>query len=191
MVAIFSCIYLTIRFSISYALTAVSSLLLNEVIFLTFIALFRINVGVEVLGLGLALAVLSVNNFSVTFDKLRENIAEARDVVWSKETRSAYINKALQETMFGHLFTACSSVLLGLLLLCLTLTYIFSISFLFIVVVVVSVIGSYLLMPHIWAEYDTIHAHNVDNRKARKAKRAKPTVKSNEPEEYVFFGIND
>lgn len=182
-----SAIYLAIRFSWSYAIAGVITLLHNGLILLAILAITRVSFSISTIAIVLAGTLLSINNLVIVFDQLRENISEAK-VSWTPETRREFFNRALQETMYGQLFTAiavfatiiCLFIFCGVSILPLALTLLFSL--------LASAFGCYFLLSHFWVYFDTRIAVRKANRKANR----KPRVKEkDEVEEYIFFGVND
>lgn len=182
-----SAIYLAIRFSWSYSIAGILTILHNVLIMLAILAITRISFNINAIAAVLAMVIYTINNMLVVFDQLRENISEAKEN-WTKEKRYEYFNRALQETMYGQLFAAlgtfafvvCLAICCGGAILPLALC-------LFVGLLSV-VYGSYFVLSHLWANLDTSFAEVRAKIKAKK----KPRVKDkNEVEEYVFFGIND
>ncbi len=187
----FSIIYLTIRFTLSYSLTAVATIIHNVVITLAVLAFTRIPFSVEAIAACLAVVIFTINNLVITFDRLRENVSEAGNVIWNKETRREYINKSLQQTMYGHLFTTIATLVGAIAVLAISGVSIIPLGIMLVLGIIASTYGSYLVMPHLWVYLDGAFASSKDKHKKRAASKTHAKVDSGESEEYVFFGIND
>jgi len=189
-------IYLVIRFSMSYAISSVAAVLHNELILFAILAIIRIPVGTEIVALGMAVAIITIANLVITFDELKENIKEATNVSWNKELRDQYVNEALQETMYGHLFSNGSAFVLILVTLLVGLftsgVDLLSILVGMVISIIVSVYGSFGIMPYIWSKLEDFFSKIRMKRKEKRALKAKEnTVDVGEPTEYTFFGVND
>jgi len=191
MACLFLFIYLLIKFNLAIAVTSIVQVLINEALFLALAAVIRFTLGSELIALCAAVLVLTVNNLSYTFDQLKENVSVAKDTIWSKETREQFANISLQQTAFGNVFTLCGALTIAVLLMAFIGWSIFSIPFFSIIAVAVTAFGSYFLMPHIWVLLDGQYANIKNKIKQKRALKEANQEKSNEPEEYVFFGIND
>ncbi|MGI6377673.1 MAG: MMPL family transporter [Bacilli bacterium] len=182
-----SLLYLAIRFSWSYAVAGIITLTHNVLLILGLLAITRLSFGIETVIIILALLLYSINNMVVTFDRLRESVAESKEV-WTTESRRVYYNKALQDTMYGQIFSAISLFAIIIALLLFSGASILAANVILALASIVAFYGCYLFLPHIWVYFDSHFAVLRAKRKARK----KPRVKeANEVEEYIFFGVND
>ncbi len=189
-VCLFMFVYLIIRFNISYSITAIANLFISEVILFALIAFFRIPVGIEAVAFALGMAILMINTNCITFDRLRESINETSHVAWNKENRLEFVNKAIQDTAYGHAFATVSACILGLLLTGVAFSGVFT-GIAIIFAIAVTMFVSLFLMPHIWTFLDGKFSVIKDARKQRKALKKKEIKDTDEVQEYIFFGIND
>lgn len=187
--SLFIILYVAIRFKFTYAVAAIVALLHDALIIMAIFIIFRIEINTEFISAILAIIGYSINDTIVIFDRLRENIAENRQERLDATSRLAYVDKSLQQTVGRSLLTTISTLLtvIALLLLGSSASINFNLAMLF--GLVAGTYSSIYIAPITWLWLEKTMAQFQVRRKA-KAKPKKVRA-LNEPEEFVFYGIND
>ncbi|MPM84302.1 Protein translocase subunit SecF [bioreactor metagenome] len=152
-------------------------------------SLFRIEINIEFVSAVLAIIGYSINDTIVTFDRLRENISESNIPQLSNEDRVDLVNKSLQQTVGRSILTTISTLLtvISLLIFGSSASFNFNLAMLF--GLTAGTYSSIFIAPVLWLWFEKIKDKLMISRKEKR--KNKTVVKSNEPEEYTFYGIND
>lgn len=92
--AAFMLIYITFRFKLNHALTAVATLIHDVLVMLSFFAIFRVEINSYFVAAILTIVGYSINNTIVIFDRIREN-----ESYHLKLTRAELINTSINQTL--------------------------------------------------------------------------------------------
>ena len=105
-------VYITIRFELSFALSAIAALFHDILIALSIFSIFQIEINISFVAAILTIIGYSINDTIVIFDRIRENL-EFRQ----KETLSDLVNKSIHQSLVRSIFTSLTSVAVLLALL--------------------------------------------------------------------------
>lgn len=187
--SLFIIIYIAIRFKFTYAVSAIVALLHDALFVLAIFVIFRIEINIEFISAILAIIGYSINDTIVAFDRLRENIAENRQDHIDQEKRIQYVNKSLQQTVGRSILTTSSTLLTVLALLILGSRASVNFNLAMVFGLLAGTYSSIFIAPAVWLFVE----RKLGQYKAKRKASAKPRKSrlSHEPEEYVFYGIND
>lgn len=187
--SLFIVLYVAVRFRFTYSIAAIVALLHDALITLGIFAIFRIELNIEFVSAILAIIGYSINDTIVAFDRLRENINEAGDRnKLDSNVRRLMINQSLQQTIGRSLMTTVSTLLTVISLLILGSRASVNFNIAMLVGLIAGTFSSIYIAPTLWLFLEDNYESFRNRRRATRTKVAKPT---GEPEEYVFFGIND
>ena len=186
--SLFIVIYVAWRFKFSYAVSAIIALIHDALITFFFFSIFRIEINVEFVSAILAIIGYSVNDTIVAFDRLRENVQEFDGPKLTHADRIRLVNKSLQETVLRSLITTVSTLLTVIALLVFGSNASINFNIAMLVGLTAGTYSSVFIAPYFWVVLEDLQ----EKFKEKYFKgRVKLEKKSNEPEEYTFFGIND
>jgi len=100
-------IYITIRFEIKFAISAVLALLHDVFVVLVVFSLLRVEVNSEFVAAILAIVGYSINDTIVVFDRIRENLNKAKRHSDVEEL----VNRSINETLWRSLNTSITTLL--------------------------------------------------------------------------------
>lgn len=104
-------IYVSVRFKFSYAVGGVVALVHDVLIIFSLFAIFRLEVSSMFIAAVLAIIGYSINDTIVSFDRIRENLAEYD---WKKVTKEKFFsicNLSVQETFTRTIYTTVTTLL--------------------------------------------------------------------------------
>lgn len=104
-------IYVSVRFKFSYAVGGVVALVHDVLIIFSLFAIFRLEVSSMFIAAVLAIIGYSINDTIVSFDRIRENLAEYD---WKKVTKEKFFNicnLSIQETFTRTIYTTITTLL--------------------------------------------------------------------------------
>lgn len=104
-------IYVSVRFKFSYAVGGVVALVHDVLIIFSLFAIFRLEVSSMFIAAILAIIGYSINDTIVSFDRIRENLAEYD---WKKVTKEKFFsicNLSVQETFTRTIYTTVTTLL--------------------------------------------------------------------------------
>lgn len=105
-------VYITIRFELSFALSAIIALFHDILITLSIFSIFQIEINISFIAAILTIIGYSINDTIVIFDRIRENLEFKQ-----KETLSDLVNKSIHQSLVRSIFTSLTSVAVLLALL--------------------------------------------------------------------------
>ena len=105
-------VYITIRFELSFALSAITALFHDILITLSIFSIFQIEINISFVAAILTIIGYSINDTIVIFDRIRENLEFKQ-----KETLSDLVNKSIHQSLVRSIFTSLTSVAVLLALL--------------------------------------------------------------------------
>ena len=102
-------VYVSIRFKFSYALAGVIALVHDVLVMIALFGLLQLEVSSMFIAALLAIIGYSINDTIVTFDRIRENLANENKVTKEKITDIA--NRSLQETFMRTIYTSFTTLI--------------------------------------------------------------------------------
>ncbi len=187
--SLFIVLYVAVRFKFTYAVSAVLALIHDSLFMVAIFIIFRLEVNIEFVSAVLAIIGYSINDTIVTFDRLRENISEKRNEHLDNEKRVAYMNLSLQQTVERSVRTTTTTILTVIALLVLGSKASFNFNLAMLIGLVAGTYSSIFIAPLFWLWLEKLVANITAKRKANA--KPKKVQTSNEPEEFIFYGIND
>ncbi|GEN30997.1 SecD/SecF fusion protein [Cerasibacillus quisquiliarum] len=103
-------IYVTFRFEIYFAVTAIIALLHDAFFILVFFSLTRIEFDITIVAAILTIVGYSINDTIVTFDRIRENLRKEKRIR-SKKELARVINNSLLQTFTRSINTSVTTIL--------------------------------------------------------------------------------
>ena len=103
-------IYVSVRFKFSYAVGGVVALVHDVAIMFALFALFRLEVDTMFIAAVLAIIGYSINDTIVSFDRVRENLANEDKKKLTNEDFEKLVNRSIQETFSRTLFTSVTTL---------------------------------------------------------------------------------
>ncbi len=189
MACIFIIIYVAWRFKWTYSLASIIALVHDSLMMVAIFAIFRIEVNIEFVSAVLAIIGYSINDTIVLFDRVRENINEMDKKQITHEDRKQIVNSSLQSTTMRAIMTTVSTLLPVIALLIFGSNSSVNFNIAMLVGLVFGTLSSVFIAPFMWLRLEILHDKISAKIKTKKANKVE--VISNEPEEYVFYGIND
>ncbi len=186
---LFIIIYVAWRFKWTYSLGAIIALVHDSLFIIAVFAIFRFEVNIEFVSSILSIIGNSCNNTIVLFDRIRENISESKKPQLVEQERLEIANVSLQQTVLRSGLTTVSTLLPVIALIIFGSNASLNFNIAMFVGLVVGTFSSIYTAPLLWLKLETLRDKMIEKRKLKKANRVK--VVSNEPEEYIFYGIND
>ncbi|MEW6621739.1 MAG: protein translocase subunit SecF [Bacillota bacterium] len=105
-------VYITVRFELIFALSAVIALIHDVLITLSVFSLFQIEVNISFVAALLTIIGYSINDTIVIFDKIRENLLYRK-----KESFVEIVNKGISQSLVRSINTSLTSIVVLLALL--------------------------------------------------------------------------
>ena len=102
-------IYIALRFKLSYAVAAVTALVHDVLIIFALFSIFNLEISVMFIAAILAIIGYSINDTIVCFDRIRENIKEAKNV--TKDNLADICNESIRETFSRTIYTSITTLL--------------------------------------------------------------------------------
>ena len=104
-------IYITCRFKFSYAISGIIALVHDVFFIIALFSLFRLEVSSIFIAAILSIIGYSINDTIVTFDRIRENIKNNKNIVNSEEELNNIINSGLKDTVGRSLVTTLTTLI--------------------------------------------------------------------------------
>lgn len=104
-------LYVSMRFKFSYAIGGVVALIHDVAIMFALFALTRLEVDTMFVAAVLAIIGYSINDTIVSFDRVRENLANADKKKLDKDGLEELCNRSIQETFSRTLFTSITTLI--------------------------------------------------------------------------------
>ncbi|KGP90426.1 preprotein translocase subunit SecD [Pontibacillus chungwhensis BH030062] len=142
-------IYVTIRFEIYFALTAIVALLHDAFFIIALFSLTQLEFDITIIAAILTIVGYSVNDTIVTFDRIRENLKLKKKVKTFSEL-AEIVNKSLMETLARSLNTVLTVVFAALMLLLFGATAITNFSFGLVVGLIAGTYSSLFIAAQLW-----------------------------------------
>ncbi|KUO50633.1 MAG: preprotein translocase subunit SecF [Desulfitibacter sp. BRH_c19] len=156
-------IYITIRFELSFALSAIIALIHDVLVTLSIFSILQIEINISFVAAILTIIGYSINDTIVIFDRIRENLDFRQ-----KETLLELVNRSIHQSLRRSIYTSATSigVLLALLIFGGDTTRVFALA-----MVIGFTSGTYsslCIASPVWLELKTRWFVN-DKRKKKKA----------------------
>ncbi|MFG6114212.1 protein translocase subunit SecDF [Halobacillus sp. MO56] len=142
-------IYVTIRFEIYFALTAIIALLHDAFFILAMFSITRLEFDITIIAAILTIVGYSVNDTIVTFDRIRENVKREKRVK-SFSQLAKIVNKSLMQTMARSINTVITVVFAALMLLLFGATSITNFAFALVVGLIAGTYSSLFIAAQLW-----------------------------------------
>ncbi|WLV23664.1 protein translocase subunit SecDF [Aciduricibacillus chroicocephali] len=109
-------IYVSFRFEVYFATTAIITLLHNVILVLAFFSLFRLEFDVTIIAALLTIVGYTINDTIVIFDRIRENLRKHK-IIKSKELLQKIVNKSIVQSLTRSINTSFTTLLAVLVFL--------------------------------------------------------------------------
>lgn len=174
-------VYITLRFKWDYAVSCIIALLHDVGIVLAVFVIFRLEFNTELISVILAIIGYSINNSIVVFDRVREDLNNAKSAKPTPEFYRGIVNEALDNTIVRSVYSSITTILPIICLLILGSNAIFTFTFAMFIGLIAGTLSSIFIAPQIWFY---IRTHMKDKPKKNKKN------KKEELDEYTIKGIN-
>ncbi|MEG0076736.1 protein translocase subunit SecD [Anaerorhabdus sp.] len=174
-------VYITLRFKWDYAVSCIVALLHDVGIVIAVFVIFRLEFNTELISVILAIIGYSINNSIVVFDRVREDLNNAKSAKLTPDFYRGVVNEALDNTIVRSVYSSITTILPIICLLLLGSNAIFTFTFAMFVGLIAGTLSSVFIAPQIWF-YIRTHVKDKPKKKS-KAKRE-------ELDEYTIKGIN-
>jgi len=180
-------IYVGIRYTFNYAISAIIALLHDALFVVALFSIFRLEVSTIFIAAILAIIGYSINNTIVVFDRIRENISDIYEgQIKTKEQLFEVVNISLRQTFFRSLMTTITTLLPVIMLLFFGSHSIFEFNIAMLMGLIVGTYSSLFIASQIWYELEKKHVGK--NRKEKK--RFFDVDDDDELDEKVIVGLN-
>ncbi len=98
-------IYITVRFQLSYALSAIAALIHDVLVTLSIFSIMQIEINISFVAAILTIIGYSINDTIVIFDRIRENLD-----LNQKETLAQLVNKSIHQSLTRSIATSVTSI---------------------------------------------------------------------------------
>ena len=143
-------IYVTFRFEIFFALTAIIALLHDVFFMLVVFSFTRIEFDVTIIAAILTIIGYSINNTIVVFDRIRENIRAKNKLIKSHKELARIINKSLIQTFMRSINTTTTTLIAVLSFMILGAPSIFGFAVALVIGLVAGTYSSLFLASQLW-----------------------------------------
>lgn len=143
-------IYVTFRFEIFFALTAIIALLHDVFFMLVIFSVTRIEFDVTIIAAILTIIGYSINNTIVVFDRIRENIRAENKLIKSSKELAKIINKSLIQTFMRSINTTTTTLIAVLSFIILGAPSIFGFALALVIGLVAGTYSSLFLASQLW-----------------------------------------
>ncbi|GEN51956.1 protein translocase subunit SecDF [Halobacillus faecis] len=142
-------IYVTIRFEIFFALTAIIALLHDAFFIVAFFSLTRLEFDITIIAAILTIVGYSVNDTIVTFDRIRENLRMKKKVKSFKELAKV-VNDSLMQTLARSFNTVITVIFAAVMLLFFGASSITNFSFALVIGLLAGTYSSLFIASQLW-----------------------------------------
>lgn len=142
-------IYVTIRFEIYFALTAIIALLHDAFFILALFSITQLEFDITIIAAILTIVGYSVNDTIVTFDRIRENLKKKKRVKTFNEL-AEIVNKSLMQTLARSINTVLTVIFAALMLFLLGASSITNFSFALVVGLFAGTYSSLFIAAQLW-----------------------------------------
>ncbi|TGB04200.1 protein translocase subunit SecDF [Halobacillus salinus] len=142
-------IYVTIRFEIFFALTAIIALLHDAFFIIALFSITRVEFDITIIAAILTIVGYSVNDTIVTFDRIRENLKMRKKVKSFKELAQV-VNESLMQTLARSINTVLTVIFAALMLLIFGASSITNFSFALVIGLIAGTYSSLFIASQLW-----------------------------------------
>ncbi|WJE14499.1 protein translocase subunit SecDF [Halobacillus sp. ACCC02827] len=142
-------IYVTIRFEIFFALTAIIALLHDAFFIIALFSITRLEFDVTIIAAILTIVGYSVNDTIVTFDRIRENLKQKKKVKSFKEL-AKIVNDSLMQTLTRSINTVLTVIFAAVMLLFFGASSITNFSFALVIGLLAGTYSSLFIASQLW-----------------------------------------
>lgn len=146
-------IYVTLRFEIFFAITAIIALLHDVFFMLVVFSITRIEFDATIVAAILTIIGYSINNTIVVFDRIRENIRLRNKPIKSVKELAKIINNSLMQTFMRSINTTATTLIAVLAFLILGAQSIFGFAIALVVGLVAGTYSSLFLASQLWLAF--------------------------------------
>lgn len=157
-------IYISFRFTFTYALAGVLALFHDVFAIITLFSLFHIEVSSIFIAAILSIIGYSINDTIVTFDRIRENINREKKIKTAKDL-SKLVNISLRETIVRSLITTVTTLIPVVSLILLGSHEILNFNLALLFGLIVGVYSSIFIATQIWYDMNRKHIKNIHKKK--------------------------
>lgn len=143
-------IYVTLRFEIFFALTAIIALLHDVFFMLVVFSVTRIEFDVTIIAAILTIIGYSINNTIVVFDRIRENIRAKNKLIKSSKELAQIINKSLIQTFMRSINTTTTTLIAVISFMILGAPSIFGFALALVIGLIAGTYSSLFLASQLW-----------------------------------------
>lgn len=143
-------IYVTFRFELFFALTAIIALLHDVFIMLVVFSLTRIEFDITIVAAILTIIGYSINNTIVVFDRIRENIRKKDKLITSAKELAGIINDSLVQTFMRSINTTVTTLIAVMAFMILGAPSIFGFALALVVGLFAGAYSSLFLASQLW-----------------------------------------
>ena len=143
-------IYVTFRFEIFFALTAIIALVHDVFFMLVIFSVTRIEFDVTIIAAILTIIGYSINNTIVVFDRIRENIRAKNKLIKSPKELAKIINKSLIQTFMRSINTTMTTLIAVLSFMILGAPSIFGFALALVIGLLAGTYSSLFLASQLW-----------------------------------------
>lgn len=174
-------IYVSFRFTFSYAITGLIALLHDVFFIFALFSVLKLEVSSIFVAAVLSIIGYSINDTIVTFDRIKENINKSKGNIKSKADLAEIVNKSLSETLGRSIITTITTLIPVISLIILGAYEIINFNIALLFGLVSGVYSSLFIASQLW--------YDIEKRNLKKSNTNKKKVKK-EVEEYNVKGIN-
>jgi preprotein translocase subunit SecF len=152
-------IYIALRFDFVSGLAAIVGLMHDVLVMFALMAIFRIEVNAAFIAALLALIGYSINNTIIIFDRIRENIKDAKTQqgVLEPNMGTNLANRSVRETITRTVNTSATTLIMLLLLLAIGVPDIRTFLWPLVIGLIAGSYSSMFLLPALWAKVVNKH----------------------------------
>lgn len=162
-------IYVTIRFEIFFAITAIIALLHDAFFIIAFFSLTRLEFDITIIAAILTIVGYSVNDTIVTFDRIRENLKMKKNVKSFKEL-AKIVNDSLMQTLARSFNTVITVVFAAAMLLFFGASSITNFAFALVIGLLAGTYSSLFIASQLWLVW---RGRNIKNKPISYVKKKK------------------
>ncbi|GAB3802110.1 protein translocase subunit SecDF [Virgibacillus kimchii] len=168
--SVFMIIYVTFRFELFFAITAIITLMHDAFFVLLIFSITRIEFDVTIVAAILTIVGYSINDTIVTFDRMRENLRKQKKQIKSFKELASIVNRSIIQTMTRSINTSFSTLIAVLAFLILGAESIFGFAVALAVGLIAGTYSSLFLAAQLWLMWrgKSIKNKPVDFRKKKR-----------------------
>lgn len=174
-------IYVSFRFTFSYAITGLIALLHDVFFIFALFSILKLEVSSMFVAAVLSIIGYSINDTIVTFDRIKENVNKSKDKIKTKEDLINIVNESLKSTLGRSIITTITTLIPVICLIILGSYEIMNFNIALLFGLISGVYSSLFVASQLW--------YDIENKKLGKKSNNKQKSKK-EVEEYKVKGIN-